>query len=388
MSAYLDHAAGTPLDPRVRAAAAPFLAEVFASPSGVHDAARRPAEAMDAARVSVGALIGAPADEIIFTSSPTEARNLAVKGLLRANRALGGRIVTTRVEHPATLAACRTATRDAGEVVEVGVDPEGRVSPHELASAVDDATALVAVAHGQGEIGAVQEIAALVDAARARRQEVRVFVDATETAGLIPVDAGVLGADALALGGPAMGAPAWCGALWVRPGARLHPLIEGGLQEAGKRAGAECLPAIVAMGAAADLARAEMGARLATMRPLTERLMSGVLAVPDVRLNGPREGRLPGHVQVSVGGVEGESLTLALALRGVAASPGSACTAHAGKAAPALEAIGLQPPWTRSAVLMTLRWTTTPDEVDAAIAAFSEAVPALRAMSPVGVRGA
>ena len=387
MSAYLDHAAASPLDPRVQAAAAPFLDELFANPGGVHDGARRPAEVLEAARASVGALIGAPGEEVIFTSSATEARNLAVKGLFAANRSLGERIVTTRVEHPATLAACRTATRDVGEVAEVGVDAEGRVAADDLAAALDDSTVLVAVAHGQGEIGTVQDVAALAAAVRARREEVRVFVDAAETAGLIPVDVGALGADAIAIGGPAIGAPPWSGALWVRPGARLHPLIEGGLQEAGKRAGAECMPAVAAMGAAAELARAEIGARSAAMRPLVDRLIDGLLAVPEVRLNGPRRGRLPGHVQVSVAGVEGEALTLALALRGVAVSPGSACTAHAGKAAPALEAIGLESSWTHSAVLLTLRWTTTRDEVDAAIAAFGEAVPALRAMSPVAVSG-
>jgi cysteine desulfurase len=208
-------------------------------------------------------------------------------------------------------------------------------------------------------------------------------VDAGETAGLVPVDIAALGADALVVGGGPVGGPAWSGALVVRPGARLHPLIEGGLQEGGKRAGAEALPGIVALGAAAEIAAAEMSARAARMHELTERLLAGLLAVPDVRLNGPRERRIPGHVQVSAGRVEGESLALAMATRGVAVSPGSACTAHGGKASPTLEAIGLEPPWTHSAVLFTLRASTTEAEVDRAVAAFAEAVAALRAMSPL-----
>jgi cysteine desulfurase len=171
--------------------------------------------------------------------------------------------------------------------------------------------------------------------------------------------------------------------LAVRPGARLHPLLEGGIEEGGKRAGAEALPAIVALGAAAEIAAADMGARAVRMAALTERLVDGLLAVPDVRLNGPREGRIPGHVQVSAGWVEGETLALAMAARGVAVSPGSACTAHGGKAAPTLEAIGLEPPWTHSAILLTLRASTTEAEVDAGLAAFAEAVAALRAMSPL-----
>jgi cysteine desulfurase len=210
-----------------------------------------------------------------------------------------------------------------------------------------------------------------------------VLVDAGETAGLVPVDAAGWDADAVVIGGGPVGAPPWTGALLVRPGARLHPLIGGGLQEGGKRAGAEDVPGIVALGAAARIAREEMDDRTARIRALAETLTAGLLAVPDVRLNGARSDRIPGHVQVSAGWVEGEALTLALAARGVAVSPGSACTVHGGKAAPALEAIGLEPPWTHSAVLFTLRHTTTEDEVARAVAAFAESVAALRAMSPL-----
>ncbi len=179
-----------------------------------------------------------------------------------------------------------------------------------------------------------------------------------------------------------MGAPPWVGALVVRPGARLHPIIEGGLQEAGKRAGAENLPAIVGLGAAAEIAAAETDVRAARMRALGL-VLAGLLAVADVRLNGPRDARIPGHVQVSAGWVEGETSTPALAEAGVAVSPGLACTAHAGRAAPVLEAIGLEPPWTDSAVLFTLRASTTEAEVDRAITAFAASVKALRAISPL-----
>ena len=158
--------------------------------------------------------------------------------------------------------------------------------------------------------------AALVATARRARPEARVVIDAGETAGLVPVDAMGWGADAVPIGGGSVGAPPWVGALAVRPGARLHPMIEGGLQEGGKRAGAENLPAIVGLGAAAEIAVAEMDERATRMRALSDRLLAGLLAVPDVRLNGPREARIPGHVQVSAGWVEGETLTLALAERG------------------------------------------------------------------------
>jgi cysteine desulfurase len=306
-----------------------------------------------------------------------------VTGLLSANRALGRHVVASAVEHPATLAACRTAARDGAALDLVGVDGEGRIDPSALGAAVRDDTALACVVHGQPDIGTLQDVAACVAAVRADRPATRVVVDAGETAGLVPVDATGWDADAVVVGGGPVGAPPWTGALLVRPGARIHPLLGGGVQEGGKRAGAEDVPGIVALGAAARIARREMDARAARMRGLAATLTAGLLAVPDVRLNGARDDRIPGHVQVSAGWVEGEALTLALAARGVAVSPGSACTVHGGKAAPALEAIGLEPPWTHSAVLFTLRHTTTEDEVAHAVAAIAESVAALRTMSPL-----
>ncbi len=382
-TAYLDHASATPLDPRVREAMLPFLGEAFGSPSSVHEWGRRPAEAVERARAQVAALVGAHEDAVIFTAGAVEARNLAITGLLRGNRAAGRHLVASAVEHPATLAACRTAERGGAVLDLVPVDGEGRIAPSDLAAAVGEETVLAAVVHGQPDIGTLQDVPALAAAVRSRRPEARVVVDAGETAGLVPVDAGAMDADALVIGGPAVGAPAWAGALVVRPGARLHPLVEGGIEEGGKRAGPEALPAIVALGAAAEIAAAGLAANAVRMDELSERLIDGLLAVPDVRLNGPRRGRIPGHVQVAAGWVEGESLALAMAARGVAVAPGSACTAHAGKAAPTLEAIGLEPPWTHSAILLTLRATTTEAEVDAAVAAFAEAVTSLRAMSPL-----
>ncbi len=384
--AYLDHAAATPLDPRVRAAMAPFLGELFASPEGLYEQARAPAEALETARAHVGALIGGDPAGVIFTAGDTEARNLAVKGIVAANAHRGAHIVTSAVEHPATLAACRTLARDRAELSIVGVDSTGRVEPRELAAAVRDDTVLVTLAHGQAEIGTVQDVGALIGAVRATGHEPAIHVDAGVTGGVVPIDVAAWNCDALTVGGGSMGGPRWAGALWIREGTRIHPLIEGGLQEGGKRGGPHDLPAVVGLGAAAALAAAELPTRAAHMSLLADRLIAGLETVPDVLLNGPRAGRLPGHVQVSVGRVEGETLVLTLAARGVAASPGSACSA-AGKAFPVLEAIGLQPPWTHSAVLFTLAPGTTVAQIDHAIAAFAGAVASLRAMSPIAADG-
>jgi cysteine desulfurase len=381
--AYLDHAAAARLDPRVADAMRPFLDSEFGSPGAVHDWGRVPALALERARAQVAALVGAPPEWVIFTSGASEARNLAVKGLAAANRGLGRHLAISAVEHPATRAAARTVAKEDGRLTEVGVDGEGRVPPDALAEAVAEDTALVCLVHGQAELGTVQNPAPLVAAVRARRGEARVHVDAGETAGRVPIDLVGWDCDALTIGGWPMAAPPWAGALVVREGARLRPLIEGGLQEAGKRSGAEILPGAVALGTAAEIAGREMADRAARLEALAERLRAGLLAEPGVRLNGPRAGRIPGHVQVSTGDVEGETLALALAARGIAVSPGSACTAIAGKAAPALTAIGMEPPWTHSAVLFTLGPDTTEAEVDAAVAAWREVLPRMREMSPL-----
>jgi cysteine desulfurase len=291
--------------------------------------------------------------------------------------------VASAIEHPATLAACRAVAADGAELTLVGVEPDGRVDPGVLAAAVRPDTALVCLHHGHAEIGTLQDVPALVAAVRDRRPEVLVHVDAGATAGLVPVDVRAMDADALSLDGGPMAGPAWCGALWLRAGVEIAPLILGGTQEWGRRAGAEAMPAIAGLGAAARLATTEMATRAGRMARLAERLADGLMRVPDVRRNGPERGGLPGLVAVSAGGVEGETLVLALAARGVAASPGTACAGDARKAAPTLEAIGLVAPWTHSAVLFTLGPTTTVGEVDHAVRAFAGAVAVLREMSPI-----
>jgi len=382
---YLDAAAAVRPAARVLEAMTHAVAELWASPSGPHPQAGAPAAALERAREDVAALLGAGPDDIVFTCGATEARNLAVAGLLSANRHLGRRAVLTSVEHPAVTSTVLRLARDGVEHVTVGVDRDGHVDPAALAAAVDERTALVSIHHGQHEVGAVQDLEALVGAARAARPEARIHVDAAETAGLLALDVTALGADAVTVGGPAMGAPAWSGALWVRPGAGLHPIITGGAQEAGKRAGPEDLPAIVGLGVAARLAREAMGARADRRRGLGARLAAGLLAVPGVTLNGPPpESRVPGNVHVTVARVEGETLAVALGTRGIAVSPGSACTADAGKASPTLLAMGVPPELAHSGLLLGVGDDTAEDEIDHAVAVFAEVVATLRAMSPVG----
>jgi len=383
--AYLDHAAAPRPDARVQAAMAAALAQGWASPSAVHGPGAAAAALVEEARGHVAALVGADPEDVLFTGGPTESRVTAVRGLLAGAGPGAGHAVASDLEHPATLWVLRGREREGHGWSAVRPDGEGRLAPADVAAAVRPDTGLVTLHHGQADLGTVQDVARLVAAARDALPGVRVHVDAGETAGVLPLDVAALGADAVTLGGAAMGAPAWTGALWVRPGARMHPLLGGGLQEAGKRAGAEAVPGIAGLGEAARIARTGMPARARHRRALAERLLAGLTAIPGVRRNGPPAAeRLPGHVQVSVAGVRGETLALALAARGVCVSPGSVCTTGADRPAPALLAIGLEPPWTHSAVLFTAGPEATAEEADAALAATREAVAALRALAPAG----
>ena len=382
MSIYLDHASGWPLSAGVREAMARWIDEP-GSPMALHDHARGPAQVVDDAHAAVAALVGWPPESVILTSGATEARNLAIKGTLSARGTAAPVIAADHLAHASTIATARSLTRHAGALRLADVDAVGDVLPRAIADAAGGAD-LVVVTHGQAEVGCVRNATALVAAARVAAPGAVIVLDAEETAGLLPVTDGH-GADVVVIGGRSLGGPAWVGALLVRPGIVLHPLLEGGLEEHGKRGGAHDVPAIAALLQAVSEAMAAMPARAEMMRTCATDLTDGLLAVPRVVLNGPAPGiRLPGHVQVSARGVEGEALALAMAARGVAVAPGSACTFGAGKSSPVLEAMGADDDVARGAVLLTAGPGTTADDLGAAIVAFTESVTVLRAMAPEG----
>ena len=383
VAAYLDHATAPRLDSRVRDAVAAALAGGWASPSALHAPGASAAALVEEARAHVAALVGADPDDVVFTAGVAEARVTAVRGLRAGAGPDAVHAVASDLEHPHVRWALGDPGDPAGGWTAVGPDPEGRLAPAAVAGSLRRATGLVALHHGQPDIGTVQDPDALVAAVRAAAPDVRVHLDAAETAGVLPLEVEATGADAVTLGGAAMGAPPWAAALWVRPGARMHPLVGGGLQEGGRRAGAEDVPGIAGLGEAARIARAGMAARARRRRDLAAGLLAGLESIPGVRRTGPPvTDRLPGHVSVVVPGVTGETLALALAGRGVCVSPGSACTSAAGKPHPVLVAIGVSPPDAHSALLLTLGPETSREEVAAAVAAAREAVPALRALSP------
>ncbi|MCB2176365.1 MAG: cysteine desulfurase [Actinomycetales bacterium] len=365
---YLDHNATTPVDPRVVEAMLPALRADFANPSSSHALATGPARMVATARTQVAALIGADADEVVFTGSGSEADALAIRGAVLAAATPGVRphVVTQATEHPAVLAAVEElrAVHDATVSV-VGVDGRGRVDPAQVAEAITDATVLVSVMHANNETGTLQPIAEIAQAAHDRG--VLVHTDAAQSVGKVPVDVRELGVDLLTLVGHKMYAPKGIAALYVRRGVGLHPLIGGGGQERGLRAGTENVPYIAALGAAAAIAARALAddepTRLTTLRDrLVERLSARLAG--RVHLHGHPTERLPGAANLHIDDTIGHLLLDATP--DVAASTGSACHSGNHTPSPVLTAMGLDPSAAMATVRLSVgRWTTKAD-VDAA----------------------
>ncbi|MHA6632053.1 cysteine desulfurase family protein [Pseudonocardia sichuanensis] len=354
---YLDYNATTPVDPAVVRAALPYLETEFGNPSSSHPYAEQPRAAVTRARSQLALLLGAQPQEIVFTGGGSEADTLAVRGAARAAPAGRRQVITVPTEHPAVLQACRSLRAEGFTVTELAVDGFGRVRPADLVAAITSQTALVSVAFGNSETGTLQPIAEL--AAIARAQGAVFHTDAAQAVGKIAIDVTRLGVDLLTVVGHKMYAPKGIGALHVRDGVTLKPVIHGGGQERGLRAGTENVAFIAALGEAAALAHAELPdstTRLAGLRDLlhreVERLLPG-----RVHLNGHPDLRLPGTLNVSIDGVR--SRTLLAALPEIAAATGSAC--HEGVDAPSevLLAMGLPPARANAALRLSLgRWTT------------------------------
>lgn len=376
---YLDYNATTPVDPRVVAAMQPFLDAWFGNPSSAHRYANAPTQALRTARVQVAGLVGGDPAGIVFTGSGSEANNLAIRGAVLASPAGGGgrpHVITQATEHPAVLATCHALQRLHGTVVTMlPVDGDGLVDPQDLADAITPDTTLVSVMLANNETGSIQPVAELARVAHARG--VPIHTDAAQAVGKIPVDVGDLDVDMLTVVGHKMYAPKGIAALYVRPGVRLEPVVYGGGQEGGLRSGTENVAYAVALGVAADLARADLDAgsakRLAELR---DRLHNAIArALPgSVRLNGHPERRLPNTVNLSLHRVAGEALLADLPE--IAASTGSACHAGTTDPSPVLSAMGLDRDRALSALRLSLgRWSTRA-EVDRAASALITAANA------------
>ena len=379
---YLDHAATTPVHPKVLEAMLPYFSGSFGNPSNLHDVGREAKNAVEEARAKTAALIGAKAEEIYFTSSGAESNNFALKGLAQANSQKGNHIIVSQIEHFSVLHPAKTLEKSGFSVTYLETDETGLVDPDDVAKSITKDTILVSIMHANNEIGTIQPIEEI---GRVTKEKGVLFhTDAVASAGWVPVNVKTLGVDALSLSGHQFYGPKGAAALFLRKGVRLKPQIEGGIQEDGRRAGMENVPAIVGLGRAAEIAAAEIPHRVSYLSALRDRLQKGLTGKIDhTVVNGHPTRRLPHNLNVSMWYVEGESMLLFLNMEGISVSSGSACTSRSLKASHVLVCIGTDAAVANGTLLMTLGMGNSEEDIDYVIEKLPPIVQRLREMSPL-----
>lgn len=350
---YMDHNATTPVRPEVLEALLPFYRERFGNPSSIHWGGRQVKGAMEEARERVAALVNCAPAEVIFTSCGTEADNMAIKGVAAAFGERGKHIITGATEHPAVLTTCLYLEQNGFEVTRLPVDRYGLPDLDELTAAIRGDTILVSLMQANNETGTLLPVAEIGEIAA--RHRIRFHCDGVQAAGKVPVDVREAGIGLFSLSGHKIGAPKGVGALVVRSGIKLHPLLHGGPQERNRRAGTENVAGIVAFGVACELASKELSAESARLASLRDRLESGTMErIPDVTVNGHPVYRLPNTTSLSFAGVAADSFLVNLDLAGIAASSGSACSSGTLRNSHVLFAMGVDPEFARGAVRFSL----------------------------------
>src|SRR5690554_1007436 len=378
---YMHHAATKPVRTEVLASRLPCFNSEFGNPSSVYSWGRAARKALDNARDQVSALLGASPSEIVFTSGGSEGANLAIKGVAWADQNRGKHIITSAIEHHAVLDTVLWLETQGFEVTILPVDEYGLVDPAQVEAALRPDTILVSIMHANNEVGTIQPISEIGALVRARG--VRFHTDAVQTAGALDLNVDALNVDLLSISAHKFYGPKGVGALYVRKGVRLHPLIHGGGQEKRRRAGTENVAGIVGLAKAFELAQEEREAESARLQKLRDRLIEGLLQIPHTRVNGSLERRLPNNVSVCFEFIEGESLLLNLDLRGIAASSGSACTSGSLDPSHVLLAMGLSHEIAHGSLRLTLGRENTEADVDFVLQEIPGIVERLRAMSPL-----
>ena len=380
---YLDHVAAAPLLPEALEAMLPFLTEQFGNPSSMHALGERCEEAIDRARHQIARLIRAgDPGEIVFTSCGTESNNFALKGIPLAYLDRGRHILVSPVEHFSIMHAIRTLERMGFQVTQLSVDRYGRVDPEEVERSITPQTILVSVMHGNNEVGTLEPIEEIGRITRERG--VLFHTDAVATAGSIPVDVEALKVDLLSLAANAFYGPKGAAALYVRKGVRVQPLLDGGIQEKGRRAGTENVPAIVGMGVAAEVAMREMESRIRHAEALRDRLQEGLLErVPHVYVLGHPTERLPHILSIAVEFVEGESMLLFLDMERIRIASGSACISRSLKVSHVMLGMGIDAALAQGSLLFSLGKDNREEEVDRVLEVLPPIVQRLRDMSPL-----
>lgn len=376
---YLDHAATTPVSKTVLEAMLPYFAEMPGNASAVYGTGREARKAVEQARKQVAAAIGAEPREIVFTSGGSESDNMAVKGTAMALQGKGRHIITTEIEHQAVLKSCSWLEKQGFEVTYIRPDREGRIDPENVRAAIRTDTILISVMAANNEIGTIEPITEI--GRTARENGILFHTDAVQAVGAIPVDVNEWNADLLSLSAHKFHGPKGIGALYVRRGTRIDPLIHGGEQERGLRAGTENVPGIVGLGQAIEDASEKLMDNAAHMTVLRDKLIRDILrTVSGTHLNGPVNNRLPNNCNISFDRIDGEALLLRLDLAGIAGSSGSACTAGSQEVSHVLKAIGLTEDQAKGSLRLTTGIDNTEEEADQAVSAISEIVEDLRNM--------
>ncbi len=378
---YFDNNATTPLDERVFKAMEFFLREHYGNPSTLYPIGIEARKAVEKARESVAKLLSAKPDEIIFTGCGTESDNMALKGVALALRDKGKHIITTTIEHHAVLNTAKYLESLGFEVTYLKVDKYGLVDPDDFRKAIRKDTILASVMLANNEIGTIEPVEEL--AKIAKEHDIIFHTDAVQAVGKLPVDVNKLGADLLSLSAHKIYGPKGVGALYVRKGTPIHPLLHGGHQERGMRAGTENVAGIVGLGKAAEIALAEMEDESKQLYRLRERLEKGILErIEDVVINGHPEKRLPNTLNVAFKFAEGEAIILKLASKGICASTGSACSSESAEPSHVLLAIGLSPELCHCSVRFSLGKFNTEEEVDEVLEILEGVISELRSISP------
>lgn len=379
---YLDHSATTPVRPEVLAAMLPFLKDTYGNPSSIHSFGQEGKKALEESREKIAAAIGASPDEIIFTSGGTEADNLAIIGVARAYAKKGRHIIVSSIEHHAALDSAKYLEKHGFEVTYLPVTGDGLVQIEDVAGAIRPDTILMSVMQVNNEVGTIQPVAEIGRLARERG--ILFHTDAVQSLGKLPVNVEAIQVDLVAISSHKIHGPKGVGALYVRRGVRLEPLLYGGGQERKRRPGTENLPGIVGFGRAVELIVPEMEAEAARLSALRDRLLDGIVGrIDDVVITGSRQQRVGNNASFCVKYVEGESMLLLLDRQGVAASSGSACTSGSLDPSHVLLAMGIPVEVAHGSLRMTLGRQNTEDDVDYVLEVLPPIVERLRQMSPL-----
>ncbi|MBF0555034.1 MAG: aminotransferase class V-fold PLP-dependent enzyme [Nitrospirae bacterium] len=382
---YFDHIASNPLLPEVLDAMMPYFKEQYGNPMSMYDLGMNAKQAIDTAREQVAALINAKPSEIIFTSSGAESNNFALKGMALARQGDGKHLIISKAEHHSVMNTARSLEKQGFVVTFVPVDKYGMVDPETVKKSITKETTVISITHASSEVGTIEPIKEI--AAIAGEHKIGFHTDAVAAAGNMPVDVKDLGVDALSLSAHQFYGPKGAAAMFLKTGQRILPLIYGGVQEGGRRAGTENVPAIVGMGKAAELALANLTGRMAHVRQLRNRLTEGILKIEKVHATGHPQLRLPGLASFVIEYIEGEGMLLLLLAKGIYAASGSACTSKALKASPVLLSMGVPMSMAHGSIVFSLGIGNTAEDIDCCTEEFPKIVKRLRDMSPFAKEG-